>query len=266
VHESFLRYRRFRYLKVALLGIGASVIIACLPSVYRRTDVVYGLGILSAALMTWLVAYGHRKRRYSTSGAPLRGWLSAHVYLGVLPLFLVPIHASFRFGVNVHTLAYVLVAVVILSGLVGATLYATLPVELTRNRGHGKLDDLLGEVAKVDAECEALRANLAPELANLVQAALATRIGGGLLRAILAPRGKAMERALSALEDDRLTNRETIDRLLPLMSWRLRTSDQIRRELRMRSLLDAWLLAHSPIAFAALTAVAVHVIVILRYQ
>jgi hypothetical protein len=263
VHESFLRYRRFRWLKVAVVGAAALVVLAFLPSVYARRDVVYGLGIAAAALMLWLFAFGFRKRHYSTTATPVSAWLSAHVYLGLLPLVLVPVHAAFRFGMNVHTLAFVLTAVVVLSGVVGALLYATIPAELTRNRPQGKFDELVAEIGTVDAECRALRAALPHDVAVLVDAALATEVGGGWLRA----RGQgAMRRALEVLRTDQRGERAATDRLLTLIGWRQKTFDRLGRELRLRSWLDGWLYVHMPLAFAAIAAIAVHVVVVLRYR
>jgi hypothetical protein len=265
MHESFLRYRHFRWLRIAVLVVAADVVLAGAPSVYRRREVVYGLGIVSALLMVWLAAYAVRKRRYSTTARPLRGWLSAHAYLGVLPLVLVPVHAAFRFGPNVHTLAFVLTAVVVLSGMLGAVLYAALPTELTRNRPEGKLEDLLVEIGKVDAECLALRADVSPEVARLVDAALGDDARRGL-RALRRGRAGATVRALAALRDETRGDRQATNRLLTLLAWRARVIRQVRRELRLQAWLDGWLTVHAPLAFAALAAVAVHVLVILRYR
>ena len=263
MHESFLRYRRLRYLKLAALAAVALAALAGLPSVYHRPDVVYGLGILAAILMLWLFAFGFRKRHYSTTATPVSAWLSAHVYLGVLPLLLVPVHAGFRFGANVHTLAFLLTAIVVLSGVAGAVLYATVPAELTRNRPHGKFDELIAEIGNVDAECRALRASVPREVAALVDAALATEIGAGLFAR---RRANAMRRALDALRADHGGERAATNRLLTLLGWRQRTFERLLRERRLRTWLEGWLYVHMPIAFAAIAAIAVHVVVVLRYR
>ena len=71
MHESFLRYRRLRWLKIAAAAAGGLVVLGFLPSVYRRREVVYGLGIVAAVLMLWLFALGFRKRHYSTTAMPV---------------------------------------------------------------------------------------------------------------------------------------------------------------------------------------------------
>jgi hypothetical protein len=164
---------------------------------------------------------------------------------------------------NVHTLAFVLTAVVVLSGLAGAVLYATIPAELTRNRPQGKFDELVAEIGTVDAECRALRAALPHDVAVLVDAALATEVGGGWLRG---PARGAMRRALEVLRTDQRGERAATDRLLTLIGWRQKTFDRLRRELRLRNWLEGWLYVHMPLAFAAVAAIAVHVVVVLRYR
>ena len=46
----------------------------------------YGLGTAGAALIVWLSWLGVRKRSFTTARGPIQGWLSAHVYLGLLLL------------------------------------------------------------------------------------------------------------------------------------------------------------------------------------
>ena len=58
----------------------------------------------------------------------LLGWLSAHVYLGVVLVVVATLHASFQAGWNVHTLAYVLMLFVVLSGIYGVIMYARVPL------------------------------------------------------------------------------------------------------------------------------------------
>lgn len=258
MHESFLRYRGFRWLKLAGLGFAATLATLAVPPAWWRAVVVYGLGTLAAGLLLWLLAFAYRRRQYPTRGAPLRGWLSAHVYLGVLPLVLVPVHASFRFGANVHTLAFVLTAAVILTGLGWAACYGTIPAEMTRNRREGKLVELLDEVARVETQCLGLRGNLPEHVADLVDEALGQRrFGWG---------GRPATDVITRLRAASGADRETVDRLLPLLAWRDRALGQARRETALFRWLTLWRWLHLPLAFAAVAAVSVHVLAVLHYK
>ncbi len=139
----------------------------------------------------WL---GIRKRDYASLGAPLRGWVSAHVYLGTSLLLLVPLHAAFEFGINVHTLAYVLMSVVVLSGVLGVVFYTLIPTSMTRNRNNITFDAMLERIAETDAECLISAKGLPDYYAQVVvKLGLRSRGGGairpGLWERIQSPRG-----------------------------------------------------------------------------
>src|ERR1044072_1827778 len=130
-HESFLRYRRYRWLKIAA-GISAFTIL-----VYLLTDVQprpnggswlgYTLGTIGAGLIVWLSLLGIRKRGVKRRRRALKAWTSAHVYLGLALIVIGTLHTGFQFGWNVHTLAWVLMILVILSGIYGISVYSILP-------------------------------------------------------------------------------------------------------------------------------------------
>ncbi|HWT14181.1 MAG TPA: hypothetical protein VN581_00235, partial [Patescibacteria group bacterium] len=120
MHDSILDYRGFRYLWTALiLSIGSIV-------AYLWHDPIgvpnggswlgYTLGTIGALLILWLLWFGVRKRRYSGASGSVRGWLSAHVYLGTTLILIAFLHAGFQVGWNIHTLALVLMLLVIFSG------------------------------------------------------------------------------------------------------------------------------------------------------
>jgi hypothetical protein len=271
-HESFLRYRSFRWLKVAVLLVVASVAAYLWdnPLGGRRGDtpVGYALGTLSALLMLWLTSFGVRKRRYHSAGAPLRGWLSAHVYLGTTLVVLVPLHCAFQFGWNVHTLAYVLMIGAIATGLVGLVFYGSVPEQITQNRPGEKLSSLIRQVSEIDADCLRLAGEMPDVFAGAVTIAIdQTRIGGGLVAQL---RGRdprcGTARALAIVQQHarevRGPMRAQVDQLLESLSRKDALLARIRHDVQLKSLLDLWLIAHVPLAIAALAAVAVHVFVV----
>ncbi|MEY2721224.1 MAG: hypothetical protein RL597_669, partial [Pseudomonadota bacterium] len=123
MHESMLDYGNRRYLKVAL-GLCVVSIVA-----YAMHDPVsppnggpwlgYTLGGVGAALILWWAALGIRTRSYASSLGTVSGWTSAHVYLGVSLIVVATLHTGFHFGWNLHTLCYVLMLIVIASGIFG---------------------------------------------------------------------------------------------------------------------------------------------------
>ena len=284
--QTFLAYERFRYLKFSALGLGLAVLLYAvqdapwMPPELRPlggpsggTWLGYTFGAIATAMILWLMWFGIRKRTYQTTGAPLRGWLSAHVYLGLALLLLVPLHSGFQFGWNVHSLAYALMAAVILSGIAGVFFYANVPTPMTRNRPGRKLEALFQQIADIDAECRVEAAGLPDEFARPVATAIdETRVGGGLVQQL---RGRdpdcATTRALERLEklgqelelDQDATAR--LRKVLQLLTVKQAQLARVRRDMRYKALLDVWLVIHVPLSFATLAAVIVHIFVVFYY-
>src|SRR5690606_22490599 len=110
----------------------------------------YSLGTVGALLIGWLAWFGVRKRQYRESSAPAQAWVSAHVYLGLALLVVGTLHAGFQLGWNVHSLAYVLMVVVILSGIYGIVMYAVVPRQITLNRNEMEFRAMVDEIARLN--------------------------------------------------------------------------------------------------------------------
>ncbi|MBK7949161.1 MAG: hypothetical protein IPK00_10580 [Deltaproteobacteria bacterium] len=274
--RSFLEYARYRYLKVSLVLLLASMAIYLVedPPGGRSGSswTGYGLGTLAALMIVWLMWLGLRKRSYRDVGAPLQGWTSAHVYLGTSLLLLVPLHCAFEFGVNVHTLAYALMCGVIATGIVGVGVYALVPTSITRNRNNTTLDALLERIAEIDADCRVAAENLPDLHAKAVITSIEeTRIGGSLT-AQLAGRDPACgtTRALRSLRGSEIDLQGDARlqelKLIELVARKELLVNQIRRDVRLKGLLDLWLVLHVPLAFATVAALLVHVFVVFWYH
>ena len=141
-HVGFLRDAGYRWLWVAValcaVCIFGYLTIPAQPRPRGGTMYGYTLGTIGALLIVWLALFGIRKRAITTGVYSLKAWLSAHVYLGLSLLVIGTLHAGLHFGWNVHTLAYALMVLVIVSGMFGAAAYAVLPQALrlkAPNRG-----------------------------------------------------------------------------------------------------------------------------------
>jgi hypothetical protein len=192
-HEGFLVYAQFRYLKVALL-----LCIACIvgyvwydPPGGRSggTWAGYALGTVGALLIVWLAWLGIRKRRYRSNLGSVRGWASAHVYLGLSLIVIGTLHCAFQFGWNVHTVAYVLMCGVILSGIYGIVAYMHYPPLITDNRTQGTRDAWLAELEELNDQSLKLADAIDPEIHRvMVRSVERARIGGGLREQLFGPR------------------------------------------------------------------------------
>ena len=273
--RSFLVYKRFRWLQFSLLFTALAILAYALHEPIGGASggswLGYTLGGICAAMILWLMWFGIRKRSYHSTGAPLQGWLSAHVYLGAILLLLVPLHSGFQFGGNIHTLAYALMVGAIVTGGVGILFYGVLPTGMTRNRSSEKFDAILEEIADIDAECRLLAVELPDTFARAVALAVdETQLGGGLMLQI-SGRDDACgtTRALSIIRDHDVdldsAERDQARRLLALLSLKQALLARARVDLRYKALLDLWLIVHVPLAFATVAAVCVHVFVVFYY-
>ncbi len=272
-HESFLAYEGYRHLKWAialcLASIAAYVFYA--PDGVQRGDTVVGwtLGILSGVLLVWLLWFGVRKRNYGAHRAPLRGWLSAHVYLGLALPLLAALHFGFQLRWNVHGLLYLLVVLVILTGILGTVLYRQVPAGLSRDRASEKLEGLLEQISDLDADCRNLVGDLPDTFARAVATSIdQTYIGGGLraqLRATPPQDGtlQALQTVEQHLGETSGRQREAVGELLTFLGRKQALLTQVRKMIRSQALLQVWLIAHAPLAVAALGALIAHVVVVL---
>lgn len=182
-HESFFTYRRSLYLKLAL---ALAVVISLVYLLHDPAEgpsgstwFGYGLGTAGAALIVWLSWLGVRKRSFTTARGPIQGWLSAHVYLGLLLLLVGTLHTGFQLGLNIHTLAYVLMVLVIGSGIYGAIAYGVLPAKITLNRKGVELRSMLLEIEKLNEAALSLADRIDPEAHSVVVRSIAKiRLGG----------------------------------------------------------------------------------------
>ncbi len=291
MHESILAFRGRRYLWVALL-IAASSIVAYMihdpqEPANGGTALGYALGTLGALLIVWLTWFGIRKRRYASTAGTVQGWLSAHVYLGLVLPIVVLLHTGFQFGFNVHTLAFVLLMLVVLSGLYGVTIYMQYPERISKNRGGASRPELFDQLEDIDSRSGRVATNLPASFASLVQSgATRTQLGSTLwsrLRGqdnstiVLPDAGQSgavpnagQDAALDWLADEqsRATDADTaaiVGELSALLRNKRRLLRQLREDLRLQATMELWLYFHVPLTAGLLMALIVHIVTVFLY-
>jgi len=274
-HQSLLAYARYRYLKVTMVVIGL-VIAAYIwhrppNGPYGGTWLGYTLGTVSALLVLWLTYFGVRKRRYRSTLGTLQGWLSAHVYLGASLLAIATLHAAFQVGWNVHTLAYVLMIVVILSGFYGVWAYLRVPTRITDTLGEDTLESLLLGIADLDRALRPMALGLPDAVNRLVLAsAQETRIGGTWRQQFrgldsncpTAAAVAGLQTIGKALRGDEARVNEQV---YALMARKQELVNRARRAVALKARLDLWLFIHVPLSIALIAALVAHVVSVFFY-
>jgi len=145
------------------------------------------------------------------------------VYLGLALLLVVSLHAGFQFGWNIHTLCYVLMVVVIASGLLGIVLYQRLPQQLSQNRAQQTSEQMLTELQELDERTRRVAANASSDEALAIEANIAgTRIGGSTV-AILSAKDRSTVRLPGGSAEAEANPGQA--RILEWLSARLSASD-----------------------------------------
>ena len=267
-HVSFLRHRGFRWLWVSLFVCAISIVGYLLADVEPRpnggTWYGYTLGTIGAGLIVWLALLGIRKRRMTEGKWSLKAWTSAHVYLGLSLIVIATLHTGFQLGWNVHTLAYALMMLVILSGLYGIFVYALLPSAISDNRREMTKAQMLEALAAIDRQLENAAQPLGREDSDLVIAALEQDVfKAGVIARLTGSFSKC--RTARAQKGLAGSGGDAIDKVRSLLRKRSAQLAQIRRHMRLRALIEVWLYLHIPATIALIAALTAHIISVFYY-
>jgi len=274
-HESFLRFRRYRWFKIAaavsLVSILAYLLVDVEPRHNGGSWLGYLLGTAGAGLIVWLALLGIRKRAMTRGRWSLKAWTSAHVYLGLALIVVATLHAGFQFGLNVHTLAYILMMLVILSGVYGISVYALLPQGLSDSRSEMTAPQMIEAVNSLDKQIQITAQSLSDEDSAVVRGSLGQDpFGGGAWRRLAGsyPRcgtTHALDIMRDRLEESSGKEHEALEQVVQLLEKKAAALQRLRLYIQRRALLEIWLFVHIPLTFVLLAALAAHIVSVFFY-
>jgi hypothetical protein len=296
MHQSFINFRHYRYGLIAGVASLATLATYMLdrPRVPPNggTWLGYTLGTVAALLVIFLALFGIRKRSFRSNMGTAIGWLSAHVYLGLAALLIATLHSGMHFGNNVHTVAYVLMCLVTLSGCWGVYAYISFPGAMIQQRGNLRRSEFLRQIAELDSSSLELAEAISPQITQLLaEAARRTDLGGGNLwkqlrstdestlllgigaapkrsRLVSNPNQRALIRALAQIRPGRTSNEvamTSVQKLLELAGSKAALLQRLRRETQFAAMLRIWLFLHVPLCCALLAALCIHVVTVFLY-
>ncbi|MCC1497810.1 hypothetical protein [Alcanivorax sp. 1008] len=295
MHGSFLSHRGGFWFWVALVLVLSSVLAYVwhepLGQPNGGTWLGYTLGTVAALLIVWLTFFGVRKRAYYSRLGTVKGWLSAHVYLGGSLLVLGTLHSGFQFGLNIHTLAWLLMVLVIVSGFYGVWVYWRYPERITRNRDGMTRQLIFREVADIDRKASVIVEGLGSPADRMVISAIQLfSIGGGAWHQltgrdrsrimVAASKGSAkrwvqvanptQQRLLDELTG--LLSRSAdpqeaalLQELIDLISRKAKLMRQLLADIRLQGLMEVWLYCHIPLTMALLATLMAHIVSVFFY-
>ncbi len=286
--ETFLTHRSGRWAKwaVALLFASAVGYWAEDLRVPPNGGSVFGYtsGTIAAFLMLVLTYLGRRKRHYGSKLGTVKGWTSAHVYLGVALIGLTLLHSGFQVGWNWHTLAFALMLIVCLSGIYGVWAYQHYPALIDKNNLSQTRGALIDQLHHLDQDITGSLTRHDPGVASIVQGALErtalpnrwldTLRGIDHSEVLLPGKGLVSNANMTALIDYLIEQIEqgaqgdtalNLQSLVGALGERASLISRIKEDLRLVTLTRIWLTIHIPLAFAAVAAVIIHVIAVFLY-
>ena len=295
IFTGILSYRGYRYLWWSLsLSTFALLLFAsqyASDTARGNTWQGYTLGAIAGTGVLWLGYLGVRKRRYAAGGAPMLGWASAHVYLGLAVFLVATLHSVAHLSLTIHGMTYLLLTVVIVSGIVGVYLYLTCPRATADNRQGVSRAQLFAELLDLDRRARELARRCDPRVAAAVRSAVErTVIGGGALAQLTGadrslfldpdrpgPAGaptlasNAEQRAITEFVSSRIPRGDkraevaTLQQLLPVLFRRQAVLRRIRRDIQLQSFLEFWLYVHVPLSVGLIAALLTHVVSVFLY-
>ncbi len=274
-HESFLRYQRFRWFKIAAVVSLVSLLIYLLVDVQPRHNggswLGYALGTIGAGLIVWLALLGIRKRAMTRGRWSLKGWTSAHVYLGLALIVIGTLHTGFQLGWNVHTLAWVLMMLVIVSGIYGISVYAILPQGLSDSRSEMTGPQMINAVSQLDKQLQHAAQPLSDSDSAVVLGSLGQDpFGGSAWRRLTGNYPNCSNRAALAFMRERLEEvpvkqQPPVEQVVELLEKKAAALARLRGYIQRRGLLEVWLFVHVPLTFVLIAALFAHIISVFFY-
>jgi hypothetical protein len=274
-HEGFLRHANFRWLKIAVAVALAAIAGYCLIDVQPRPRggswYGYLTGVMGASLILWLTLLGVRKRAFTRGHWSLKAWTSAHIYLGLALVVIATLHTGFSFGWNVHTLAYGLMILVVVSGLFGVVVYAALPSRMSENRGETTQRQILETLRSLDLQIHDAAQPLDRRESGAVRLSMEdTNIGGSLFERLSGVHFRCgTDRALRGLAQIGApapgAEAAALAEVTALLERKRETLALARRHMRLRATLEVWLYVHVPATFALLAALTAHIVSVFFY-
>ncbi|MFT5208828.1 MAG: hypothetical protein ACI9CE_000543 [Flavobacterium sp.] len=283
---SFVSHQGSRYFWISLALMIISIIIYAwhdpIQTPNGGTWYGYTLGTIGAVMILWLLYLGKRKRNFAKGWGTTKGWVSAHVYLGSSLLVIATLHTGFQFGWNIHTVAYVLMCLVIFSGFFGVYAYVVYPNARNKAKKSRTRDEIFEQIQGVDQQLKKMVNNLPGEIAAMVNSAIdRTEFGGGFLDQL---RGKDKSKVMiDGVVVDNNNQDVVVENLV--LKLTLATGPQtqilaglvkeygvrqkllavIRTDIRLSAIQEIWLSFHVPISFGLIAALAAHIVSVFIY-
>jgi len=227
-----------------------------------------GLGIVGLAMFGIMFLYPLRKRVAFLAGwGTTKNWLDYHIVLGITAPVIITFHASFKLTNGIAGVAYWIMILVAISGIVGRYLYSSIPRRI--DEAEMTMDEMQKLSADLGAQLEGQGVFTADELRPLfdmpplekVQALPAWKALLLILR--LDARRKVHLFRLRWKHAVRRRNHEEYARVLAAVKKQAALARSILFLSKMHKLFELWHVIHRPFSYSFAALVLLHVVVVM---
>jgi len=234
------------------------------------TPIGLAYGTIGFFLCYLLAYFGIRKRSYRSRFGTLEQWLQSHIYLGVLALIILVLHTGGRFNDKIAVATLLLVAVVVVSGIVGAVFYVTVPRLLTEVESELTVEEIseqMNQLAKQMARIASGRSEPFQRIyRQLIEEGNPGWLAGWRLLAARMRNRKGASSDWAPLL--RLVPKDEEAELRQMLVVSRQRKELLLRLLfqsRYKNVLESWLYVHVPFTVALLVFAVVHVVAVFYY-
>ncbi len=230
-----------------------------------------GYGIVGSFLILLLAFFGIRKRWYRSQFGTLEQWLQSHIYLGLLVFVVLLFHTGGRFNDRIAVFALILVGIVVVSGIAGAILYATVPRLLTELQTELTVDELSDQANQLGKQMARMASGRSETFQRVYDSMLRDTTPGAFAgwRLLLS---RDTRRSASPAADWApliavVPKQEQTELRQMLVMSRQRTEllQRLIAQQRYRNVLQFWLYLHVPFTIALLVFAAIHIIAVFYF-
>ena len=217
-----------------------------IPGIEKGT--VYLLGIVAVLLILFVMTYSLRKRLVKGIPGRLDNWLWAHIYLGILALFIIALHAEFRFGWDYNTAAVIFLALVIITGVVGRYFFTRFPSSIASEQ-----EKVISQLDEVKKSINELMAGSSRPFQKIIGSELNTP-------SPLSPTQEYWEELLGKGAILQEEEKEDFRKAVLLLEQKAKLDAQSVSQLKYKPLFRGWLVAHLVVTGGLIVLIPLHIL------
>jgi hypothetical protein len=235
-----------------------------------RMGIAYGVaGTLLILLETF---FGIRKRWYRSRFGTLEQWLQSHIYLGVLVIIVLLFHTGGRFNDTIAVTTFVLVAIVVASGIFGAILYVTVPRLLTEVESNLSVEEISEQLNQLARSMARIASGKSSPFQRIYSELMRESDPGWLagwrllfarMRERKSPIAGDWSKLLALVGND---EEDELRQMLVISRQRKELLLRLIYQQRYKNFLEAWLYVHVPFTIAVFVFAAVHIVAVFYYR